>query len=503
MPSVLNDCIDQSVTDPSRESAAGNHGRQRLAIALVADASTTSDAMTRTWKSIQGLRGSCVVFAAESNTWLEHYARREGFLVVDKHDALPDCFDASTAPSSSAPWCLRLRAGEILSAESCAKITEIARLDLDSAPPAFRCQVFELDEQSDPASVVRQRDEIRLYHRSLVPNRHANSWPVLAPGCVRRGVDCAVTDIAIHRRFLKGVNSWHANDYPGVVLDETRGPGDTVDLAERYLRTGNPERAMEPLESALASGELDPSERAFACALLIRANRQRRDDAGWQAAIERARKEAAGHGLVLYETGKCWHLARDFSRAIGCYRAAMEARLLRGAGWWDHTVTNHKARHQYALALLQQGHVGAAGQQWKQVLQEVPRFAPAHAGLCEVLIHQQAMDKAIECALLIQQFPELFAIGVLARVRIAEQVGDIQEARRQLERGLRQEPGNDDLLQTLGAHVMRFGPPEEIAPIAEECLRRRQRINGLETGPDPHEAFLARQDFVERLFLDD
>jgi tetratricopeptide (TPR) repeat protein len=453
-------------------------GDSRLTLATIILVGERADwaGMSRTLAALDGLCGETLVACRRDSTWLQLRGERSG---IRTHllDAAASARQAmvTLAGATNTPWRFWLWAGESVSADSRRMLEELVQLQPPDVPPVFFCGVREIGRGRHLQVDLRQRDEPRLLHRDAGDDFQGDLWPRLPPDRFHRGTHCATAALVIDRPGDESAScAWTTTASGDSMTSPATLPSwERLALAQELLERGQSQTAAEHLQAALRDGQLDQSERATALANLIRAQREAGNTADTQAALDLARAKFPAHAAVLYQTGIAWHLQGRLAKAIGCYQAAVEAKPLRGQAWWDEGLVAYKAHHQAALAHLQLGQLRCAEELWREVLRRAPMCRQAQAGLCELLLRDHRPEEAQAWSLLLQANRQTFAQGVILRAACARAAGDVAEARRQLERGIRQQPDHVALLQAMCEHFQRHGPAEEAGPVVDELARLR------------------------------
>ena len=147
------------------------------------------------------------------------------------------------------------------------------------------------------------------------------------------------------------------------------------------------------------------------------------------------------HKAILLHDLKRW------PEAVATYRELLANQGKRHATSIDQGIRSFKARQNLAVVYGDMGDWAAAADQWRQVVAEVPDYAPGWRGLGEAYLYRDDAHAAQQLIAAMEQHGNLESEVQLLRSRIAATMGNAIEARRHLAEARRLAPDDADLLR--------------------------------------------------------
>jgi tetratricopeptide (TPR) repeat protein len=216
----------------------------------------------------------------------------------------------------------------------------------------------------------------------------------ILPAIRAAGGELRRTDIVIHHAGFRDPARQEAKvdrNLRLLLMEAQERPGDEFllfNLGSVYLGCGQGEAALPLLQRSLSLSRPDDTIVPKLYALITRCQHQlgRLPDA---LAVCRAGRQACpGAVELLFWEG----LLRELGDAVGaatCLERVLETRLGTCFTGVDAGVHGYKARQCLAEIYRTQGRDDRAEAQWREVLAEQPRYAPARLGLAELFVEQR------------------------------------------------------------------------------------------------------------------
>jgi tetratricopeptide (TPR) repeat protein len=131
-----------------------------------------------------------------------------------------------------------------------------------------------------------------------------------------------------------------------------------------------------------------------------------------------------------------------------------------------------KGRYNLAMVYQELGDWAGAEEQWRLVVQEVPRYRPGWQGLSDVLLRRGKLTEAMQLAEQLRNDKFLPGEAFVIRVKVALVRGDIATAWSEVENAAREVPADLEPLRTLCQCLFESGNFAEAARGLEEWVRR-------------------------------
>jgi tetratricopeptide (TPR) repeat protein len=180
------------------------------------------------------------------------------------------------------------------------------------------------------------------------------------------------------------------------LAERQKHPFTLFNLGMTYADIGRYEEAVVYLEKSIGAAGPRESHLRKAYALLAQslARLGRSEDA--LDACRRGLEACPGDPELEFRRGMVLHELGQLRQAETAYLAALSGSSQRYLASVDRGVSGYKARHNLALVYGDLGDWSAAEGQWRQVVAELPDYAPGWRGLGESLARQGRLDEAAE-----------------------------------------------------------------------------------------------------------
>src|SRR5262249_8986786 len=156
-----------------------------------------------------------------------------------------------------------------------------------------------------------------------------------------------------------------------------------------------------------------------------------------------------------------------FQEAVESYQNVLEEPEERHFTSVIQGIDGFKTRHNLAAVYMDLGDFAKAEEQWRQVVEEVPKYRLGWRGLGGILVIQGKEDEARQLADQLLANPQLRVEGVIVKSQLAARRGDFQSARQDLERAVKKYPDDLHPLQALCRLLFEHDEPAQ----AEKALQ--------------------------------
>lgn len=272
----------------------------------------------------------------------------------------------------------------------------------------------------------------------------------------------------------------HARDLRILHLDlseRDEHPFVLFNLGMTYADMGQHFDAVQYLERSIAASDLSESHVAKAYALLAAAYLQLNDFANADRVCRRALELFPSDAELLFRAAIVAHQLGDSVRAISIYQTILRPKAgsssARRFSSRDIGIEGHKARHNLAIVLMEQGEMRLAEVEWRRALDEAPEFGAALTGLGQLLVRQGKLVTAAALATQWLQATSTWQSGMLLHAAIAEKRNRPDEAIALLQDARQQCPGSDGVLDELGRLLFLHNRLPEASDVLTELAALR------------------------------
>ncbi len=298
-------------------------------------------------------------------------------------------------------WILWLDADERLDAANREKLGAVfAGLGREDA--AYLMQ--QLSETDDPHGSRVAVDQVRLFRRDPALRWEYRVHEQILLTIRRVGHDLRRTDVVITHGGYQAPGSSERKRERNLALllkqdaDRPDDPITLYHLGQVYQRMGRSAEALATLRRSLELVPGDYSIRPRLFALIARAHESMGQVAEALATCRDGRAEYPDSEELLFLEAALLHGRGDEAGAEGCLLRLLRTPTGNHLAAGDAGRRGYKARHLLAEVFRGQGRQGEAEAQWRLVVAEEPRFAPAWQGLGELYLAQRRwadLDEAV------------------------------------------------------------------------------------------------------------
>ncbi len=360
--------------------------------------------------------------------------------------AWSDSFAAARNESlrhATGQWIFWLDADERLDEENRQQVrTLFAGLGDDNAAYTMT-QQSELEASTYSTTRV---DQVRLFRNHPQIRWDYRVHEQILPAVRAGGGELRRTDIVIHHAGFRDPVRQEAKvdrNLRLLLMEARERPEDAFilfNLGSVYLGRGQGEAALPLLQRSLSRSRPDDTIVPKLYALLTRCQHQlgRLPDA---LAVCRAGRQVCPDAVeLLFWEGLLLRELGDAAGAAACLERVLETRSGTCFTGVDAGMHGYKARQCLAEIYRMQGRDDRAETQWRAVLAEQPRYAPARLGLAEVFVEQRRWAELEEVLDGLRDDPQAAAEVAFWRARGHLRQGRFDQARQLLEELLRQAP---------------------------------------------------------------
>jgi GT2 family glycosyltransferase/tetratricopeptide (TPR) repeat protein len=307
-------------------------------------------------------------------------------------------------------------------------------------------------DEDDDVTIV---DHVKLFRNRVDLRFEGRIHEQIIPSIRRAGGTIPWTDIyVVHSGYdhsAEGQERKKRRDLHLLNLelrDQPNHPFTLFNLGMTYNDLGQHEAAIGFLQQSLANSNAGESYVRKVYALLVRSFQALgKMDQAWETCnqgLECFPKDAES----LFRKAALLHEKKRFAEAEATYLFLLGSREERHYVSLVHGIRGHLARQNLAVLYTDMGELAKAEQQWRFATQDTPLYRAGWRGLGDCLLKQKKRKDAAAVAQNLTMNPKLRAEGLMLQGQLAIETGDIDGARRDFERALREFPDDTDV-----AHV--------------------------------------------------
>lgn len=396
----------------------------------------------------------------------------------------PWCDDFSAARNESlrharGEWIFCLDSDDTVDPVNCGKVRQLALRTTDPSLLAFVVQVHcpaagvdgEFDRtEVDHVKLFRNRPDLRFegrIHEQVIPAIRRTGGDIAWSDCfvVHSGYDHSPEGQA--RKRDRDLRLLHLE-----LEERPEHPFTLFNLGMTYSDIGRYEEAVDFLKRSIERSRESESQLRKTYSLLVYSYTQlgRREDA-WSV-CQRGLDLFPHDAELWFRRGVLLHDLGRHEEAVQAYEKAVAGGEERHFVSIDRGIRGYKTRQNLAVVYADMGDLARAEAQWRQIVEQVPRYRAGWQGLGELLLRQGKFTELLAVAelLLTHGLPPRDA--VLLRAQAAAGQGDFETASRQLEQVLVDCPGDVQALKLLCQILFEHGAPAH----AERFLRQLIRL---------------------------
>ena len=337
-----------------------------------------------------------------------------------------------------------------------------------------RCPSYEDD---DGFTVV---DHVKLFRNHPQLRFEFRIHEQLLPSIRRLGGEVEWTDVFVEHSgsdiSLQGRQKKYERDLRILKLelaDRPEHPFALFNFGMTYADMGEYQLSTEFLMRCLAASQPDESHLRKAYALLISSLMELKDsEKAWEMCVN-ARSLFPEDLELLFRQGILAHARGELALAVDCYRGALANNEDRHFSSIDEGIAGFKSRHNLALVYADMGRPDLAELQWRQVLEQRPRYAMAWRGLGKELVRQ---GRKVTAELVLEQMKQQDIASseqAVVNAAILESEGSVDQACTCLRDALASDPSNEWLQQRLSRLLFESGSREEAIEFIREICQQR------------------------------
>jgi GT2 family glycosyltransferase/predicted O-methyltransferase YrrM/predicted Zn-dependent protease len=257
---------------------------------------------------------------------------------------------------------------------------------------------------SEPGGTATVVDHVRLVRLGPSVRWEYRVHEQLLPSLRRAGYDVRFTDVTVdHVGYtdpaLRGKKL--ERDLRLLHLEDAERPGEPFtlfNLGSVYHELGRPAEAVPLLQKSIERSHPRDSIVRKLYALVAQCHRQLRQPQEALAACAEGRGHYPDDAELLFVEALARRETGDAAGAEVCLRRLIDGSEGEHFASVDAGLRGHKARHNLAVLLLEQGRRAEAEAQWRSALTGEPAFRPARVGLAELYLEAKdwpALEQAL------------------------------------------------------------------------------------------------------------
>jgi GT2 family glycosyltransferase/tetratricopeptide (TPR) repeat protein/2-polyprenyl-3-methyl-5-hydroxy-6-metoxy-1,4-benzoquinol methylase len=396
----------------------------------------------------------------------------------------PWCHSFSAARNESlrharGRWIFWMDSDDTIDAENGRKLRELAYRDADPSILGYVMQVHCPGSGDEGDADVTVVDHVKLFRNR--PDLHFDGriHEQVLPAIRAAGGEVAETGIfVVHSGYdhsPAGQKKKLERDLHLLNLELAERPGHPFtlfNLGMTYADVCRYPEAVDFLQRSIQQSDPGASHLRKAYALLVHAYAElRRPEAAWDACREGLRRFPRD-GELRFRQAVLLHEAGQLREAVQVYLDILHGDEERHFSSVDRGIKGFKARHNLAVVYQDLGDLAHAEEQWRRVVDEMPRYRPGWRGLGNVLLRQGKQQEALAVAQGLLGQPGLRCEGLLLKSQAAVARGALAEAKADLERAVGEFADDLEPREAWCRFLFEHGDAAEAEAALRELLRR-------------------------------
>jgi FkbM family methyltransferase len=394
----------------------------------------------------------------------------------------PWCDDFSAARNESlrharGQWIFWMDSDDTIDDINGRKLRELIR-QADPSMMGFVAQVHCPGAGDDGDTDITVVDHVKLFRNFPHLRFDGRIHEQIIPALRRAGGDIAWTDLfVVHSGYdhtPEGQEKKKQRDLRILHLElkeRPEHPFTLFNLGMTYADIDQYAEAVDFLNRSIKHSEKTESHLRKAFAILVYSYSQLGQD---QDAWEACRK-----GLDLFpkdlelrfRKAILLHGAGRFQEAVETYQNVLEEPDERHFTSVIEGIRGFKTWHNLAAVYMDLGDFTRAEEQWRRVVEEVPRYRLGWRGLGEILVLQGKEEEARGLADQLLANPRLRVEGMMVKSQLAARAGDFRNAREELEQAVKEYPDDLHPLQAICRLLFEHGEPAQAEKSLQELVR--------------------------------
>jgi FkbM family methyltransferase len=444
---------------------------------IVRDNARTIEACLR---SIKPWVDEVVVVDTGSKDETPRFAQRLGARLF----RFPWCDDFSAARNESlrharGEWVFWMDSDDTIDADCGRRLKELAARPADPSVLGYVMQVHCPGAGAGGHVDVTVVDHVKLFRNRPDLRFEGRIHEQILPAIRRAGGEAAWTDLFVvhsgydhspegqQRKLERDLRLLHLE-----LKERPDHPFTLFNLGMTYADVADYRRGAEFLRRSIAHSGPAESHLRKAYALLVYCEAQLGES---QAAGETCRRglELFPDDLELrFRKGILLHAAGRLREAAQAYEDILRHQGERYFTSVDRGMQGFKARQNLALVYTDLGDLARAEEQWRLIVAEVPGYRDGWHGLGDALLRRGKHAEVRAAAARLSKEPALRGLSLILASQAAAAQGKVAEARRGLERAVREHPEDPDALQCLCRLLFEHAGPAEAEGPLRELLKR-------------------------------
>jgi GT2 family glycosyltransferase/tetratricopeptide (TPR) repeat protein len=376
-------------------------------------------------------------------------------------------------------WIFWMDSDDTIDAENGRKLRALAYRDAEPSILGYVMQVHCPGPGEGGDADVTVVDHVKLLRNRPDLRFDGRIHEQVLPAIRAAGGDVAQTDIfVVHSGYdhsPDGQKKKLERDLHLLNLELAERPGHPFTLFNLGMTYADVRRytdAVDFLKRSIQQSDPGASHLRKAYALLVHAYAElRQHDAARQTCQEGLRRFPRDAELRFREA-VLLHEAGQLREAVQVYLDILHGDEERHFSSVDRGIKGFKARHNLAVVYQDLGELARAEEQWRRVVDEMPRYRPGWRGLSDVLLRQGKQPEALAVAQGLLGQPSLRCEGLLLKSQAAVARGALAEAKADLERAVGEFANDLEPREAWCRFLFEHGDAAEAEAALRELVRR-------------------------------
>jgi FkbM family methyltransferase len=376
-------------------------------------------------------------------------------------------------------WVFWMDSDDTIDAENGRKLRELACREPEPSVLGYVMQVHCPGPGEDGQAEITVVDHVKLFRNLPHLRFEGRIHEQVLPAIYRAGGDVRMTDLfVVHTGYdhsPQGQEKKIERDLRLLHLElkeQPEHPFTLFNLGMTYADIGEYAQGADFLRRCLERSPPQASHVRKAYALLVHCYEQAGErEAAW-AACQQGLQWYPKDAELNFRKANLLLARGRLAEAVQAYQSVLQTEDEPHFGSVVRGITGHLARQNLAVVYTDLGESDRAEEQWRLIVQEVPRYRPGWQGLGEILVRQGKLSQAQELADRLMADPYLRGEGRMLHGRVAAAQGDIPKARRALEGAARECPNDPAPLGVLSRLLFERREWGEAERALKEQVRR-------------------------------
>jgi GT2 family glycosyltransferase/tetratricopeptide (TPR) repeat protein/2-polyprenyl-3-methyl-5-hydroxy-6-metoxy-1,4-benzoquinol methylase len=376
-------------------------------------------------------------------------------------------------------WIFWMDSDDTIDAENGRKLRELAYRDADPSILGYVMQVHCPGPGPDGEVDVTVVDHVKLFRNRPELRFDGRIHEQVLPAIRAAGGEVAQTDVfVVHSGYdhsPEGQKHKLERDLHLLNLElaeRPEHPFTLFNLGMTYADVRRYPEAVDFLKRSIQHSDPGASHLRKAYALLVHAYSELRQPESARQMCQEGLSRFPRDAELRFREGVLLHEAGRLREAVQVYLDILQGDEERHFSSVDRGIKGFKARHNLAIVYQDLGDLVRAEDQWRRVLDEMPRYRAGWHGLGDVLLRQGKQQEALTVAQGLVDQLGLRCEGLLLRSQAAVARGALDQAKADLKRAVEEFPNDPEAWEAWCRFLFDYGEPAEAEPALRELVRR-------------------------------